>query len=158
MDLAVDIKELISQAFHEIYDEPLEELELEDIFKPKTYSEFKLTNLDYNSSQIYTYIEHFLGCLKESFVNPVSYNTEFTYLVNQDLINCSNQYSPDGAENLIQNTPLTQINNMFQKFALLQNLFKINQEFSQTDGEIGIKRKLTRKNIVLIPFRMQGNL
>jgi hypothetical protein len=142
---------MISQAFHEIYDEPLQENELDDIFTPKTYSEFKTSSLDYNSNEIYTYIEHFLGCLRQSFVNPISYNTEFTYLVNHDLTSTSNKSTQNSPETLNQNTPLIQINNMFQKFSFLHNLFRINQEFNEDENEIGMKRKLQSKlNIIIL--------
>ena len=147
MDQPNDIKEMISQAFHEIYDEPLDIEALNALFEPERNNSFQLSNLDYSSAEITNYIEQFLGCLKHSFMCPVTHHSEFDSYCHITKADEAKSKKHEESAWYPCNTPLVEINNLFQKFAFVFNLYKINSEFvanETEDEELGQKRK--RKN------------
>lgn len=77
MESQKEIRDLISRAFHEIYDHPLEENALDCLFEEDKNEQFQLSDLDFSTEKISDYIQRFLGCIKHSFVSPIAHHGEF---------------------------------------------------------------------------------
>ena len=71
------IKQLIGDAFHEIYDKPMDEMMLNEIFSKTNQYQFESSNLDYCSDEILAYSKKFKECLKHSAYCPVLHHGEF---------------------------------------------------------------------------------
>jgi len=143
MSNKVDIKEMLSQAFQEIYDQSIDTTDLEAIFAPKKDQNFTLRDLDYRSKGVDEYTEEFLGCLKHSFQNVVSYHSEFEVYSHDTQTRDMNDKNHTQNNAMPCNTPLTEVNNLLQKFTFISNLHGINVKYTQSvkDVQLGLKRK-----------------
>ncbi|CAI2366578.1 unnamed protein product [Moneuplotes crassus] len=134
MEVSNEIRELISHAFHEVYDHPLKQDQLDDLFDTASTPFVQLGDLGYSTEGIYEYIQAFLDSVKNSFYSPVGYNGEFDCF-------CHDEEKSGTQECYDCNTPLVEINNLFSKFSFLCNLHKIAESQSDSDEQLGKKRK-----------------
>lgn len=145
------IQHLIGQAFHEIYDQAMPEDSLNELFKPDESETFKLHDLDYWTERVGPHIEEFLTTLKNSFANPFTYNSEFDWFCHDETESENTSAKSEDNQCYSWNTPLVEINNLFQKFSFIINLYKIKKHEQQQDAQIGKKRKRSKKGMPITP-------
>ena len=152
MENKQDIKQLIGDAFHEIYNQPMDEQLLSDIFSTSTTHQFLSSNLDYSSDQILNYWRSFKECLKHSFSWPVLHHGEFDCFSHPLLSNASKDKENGDNSSHIWGTPLVEINNLFQKFTLIINLYFINKEAKSDKDNNALGRKRKHEDISKCKF------
>ena len=116
-----DIKQMLADSYHEIYDQPMDVDALDDIFQTETADQFSLDSIEYEAAKVYTYISQFLEQVKHSFANPVTHHMD-------------------------NGTQLNEVNSLLHRFNLFVQLYHINQgDLTQDDEIVGKKRKQTKQ-------------
>lgn len=77
MEVDTDVREMISQAFHEVYNSPIPTEALDELFQPSVAQKVEKIDLNYSAERIYDFITSFIESLKNSFGTPISYNEVF---------------------------------------------------------------------------------
>ena len=133
---SIDIKQMLLNSYHEIYDKPLDESQLISLFDDicsdkvkekdknsikvsKNTTNFDLSSISYTSSSIPSYIDSFMTQIKYSLNTPVMH------------------YMPN-------HTKFDEVNDMLYKFNFIVNLYYIkkNYEESVENQQVGVKRKM----------------